>query len=295
MRKKIALGMILLIMPLFVNAASISISCPKEIEYNDIFTCTITGTSDKVITAIKMDLQYGEGLAFEAFTPNGWNFDCVDDKIGLITADNKIDTFSIGTLKFKNNGGENNSITLNNIVFYDQDDKGINLDSISKTIIIKDSSSNSSQTSSKPSSSSSSSKPSSSSNKDDDVDNNDTGNSSLIDIEISNYQIDFDRNVYEYELYIGDESSLDIELFLEDDSSYSINGNENLVEGSVIEIEIISVDDVVDNYRINIHKDNKNIENNSNGNIKIIFIIVIVVLVLINILRIVLKKKKDIN
>lgn len=292
MKKKIVLSatcITLLIMPLFVSAMEINISCPNEIKVNDTFTCMVSGVSDELITAIKADLQYGDKLVFQSFTPNEWNGDCIDNKIGLYTADDKINTFGIGTLKFKNNGVGNNSITLNNIVFYDQNDLGIELEPISKTITIKEEDNFPAE---KKPSSSSSPRPSSSSKEDNK--NEGTGSASLIDIEISNYQIDFDKSVYEYELYIGNESTLDIDLLLEDNaSSYSIGGNENLVEGSVIEIEVTSVDNKVNNYKINIHKDNKNIESNSGENVRIIFIVVIIVLVLINVLRIVLKNKKD--
>lgn len=304
MKKKIVLSVTcitLLIMPLFVSAMEINISCPNEIKVNDTFTCMVSGASDELITAIKADLQYGDKLVFQSFTPNEWNGDCIDNKIGLYTADDKINTFGIGTLKFKNNGVGNNSITLNNIVFYDQNDLGIELEPISKIITIKEEDNSpaeekpsSSSSSQKKPSSSSSPRPSSSSKEDNK--NEGTGSASLIDIEISNYQIDFDKSVYEYELYIGNESTLDIDLLLENNaSSYSISGNENLVEGSVIEIEVTSVDNKVNNYKINIHKDNKNIESNSGENVRIIFIVVIIVLVLINVLRIVLKKKKDVS
>ncbi len=286
MKKRIMFSVILLLMPLFVNAQAVNISCPKEISLNETFVCTITGTSDKLITSISADLQYGDKLIFQSFTSD-WNGACIDNKIGLYTALDKIGTFNIGVVKFKNNGIGNNSVTLNNIKFYDEEDKGISLEPVTKIINIKSLPASSSSGSSKPSSSSSgSSKPSSSSNipKEEDI----TGSSNLLDIEITNYNIDFDKSIYEYDLKIQDEDSLEVLPLLEDNTSeYTITGNSGLKDGSVIKINVISVDKKTSVYKINIHKDNK-----QNHTIKMIFIAIIGGLLLINVLRIILKKRK---
>ena len=289
MKKRIMFSVILLLMPLLVNAQAVNISCPKEISLNETFVCTITGTSDKLITSISADLQYGDKLIFQSFTSD-WNGACIDNKIGLYTALDKIGTFNIGVVKFKNNGIGNNSVTLNNIKFYDEEDKGISLEPVTKIINIKSlpaSSSSSSSGSSKPSSSSSgSSKPSSSSSipKEEGI----TGSSNLLDIEITNYNIDFDKSIYEYDLKIQDEDSLEVLPLLEDNTSeYTITGNSGLKDGSVIKINVVSVDKKTSVYKINIHKDNK-----QNHTIKMIFIAIIGGLLLINVLRIILKKRK---
>ena len=129
MKKRIMFSVILLLMPLFVNAQAVNISCPKEISLNETFVCTITGTSDKLITSISADLQYGDKLIFQSFTSD-WNGACIDNKIGLYTALDKIGTFNIGVVKFKNNGIGNNSVTLNNIKFYDTCSLLLGLDDI---------------------------------------------------------------------------------------------------------------------------------------------------------------------
>lgn len=278
MKKRIMFSVILLLMPLFVNAQAVNISCPKEISLNETFVCTITGTSDKLITSISADLQYGDKLIFQSFTSD-WNGACIDNKIGLYTALDKIGTFNIGVVKFKNNGIGNNSVTLNNIKFYDEEDKGISLEPVTKIINIKSLPASSS-------SSSGSSKPSSSSSipKEEDI----TGSSNLLDIEITNYNIDFDKGIYEYDLKIQDEDSLEVLPLLEDNTSeYTITGNSGLKDGSVIKINVVSVDKKTSVYKINIHKDNK-----QNHTIKMIFIAIIGGLLLINVLRIILKKRK---
>lgn len=279
MKKRIMFNVILMLVPLFVNAQAVNISCPKEISLNETFVCTITGTSDKLITSISADLQYGDKLIFQSFTSD-WNGACIDNKIGLYTALDKIGTFNIGVVKFKNNGIGNNSVTLNNIKFYDEEDKGISLEPVTKIINIK------SLPASSSSSSSGSSKPSSSSSipKEEGI----TGSSNLLDIEITNYNIDFDKSIYEYDLKIQDEDSLEVLPLLEDNTSeYTITGNSGLKDGSVIKINVISVDKKTSVYKINIHKDNK-----QDHTIKMIFIAIIGGLLLINVLRIILKKRK---
>ena len=276
MKKRIMFSVILLLMPLFVNAQAVNISCPKEISLNETFVCTITGTSDKLITSISADLQYGDKLIFQSFTSD-WNGACIDNKIGLYTALDKIGIFNIGVVKFKNNGIGNNSVTLNNIKFYDEEDKGISLEPVTKIINIKSlpASSSSSSGSSKPSSSSSIPK-----------EEGITGSSNLLDIEITNYNIDFDKGIYEYDLKIQDEDSLEVLPLLEDNTSeYTITGNSGLKDGSVIKINVVSVDKKTSVYKINIHKDNKQ-------NHTMIFIAIIGGLLLINVLRIILKKRK---
>lgn len=276
MKKRIMFSVILMLVPLLVNAQAVNISCPKEIGLNETFVCTITGTSDKLITSISADLQYGDKLIFQSFTSD-WNGACIDNKIGLYTALDKIGTFNIGAVKFKNNGIGNNSVTLNNIKFYDEEDKGISLEPVTKIINIKSLPASSS-------SSSGSSKPSSSSSipKEEDI----TGSSNLLDIEITNYNIDFDKSIYEYDLKIQDEDSLEVLPLLEDNTSeYTITGNSGLKDGSVIKINVISVDKKTSVYKINIHKDNKQ-------NHTMIFIAIIGGLLLINVLRIILKKRK---
>lgn len=277
MKKRIMFSVILMLMPFFVNAQAVNISCPKEISLNETFVCTITGTSDKLITSISADLQYGDKLIFQSFTSD-WNGACIDNKIGLYTALDKIGIFNIGVVKFKNNGIGNNSVTLNNIKFYDEEDKGISLEPVTKIINIKSlpaSSSSSSGGSSKPSSSSSIPK-----------EEGITGSSNLLDIEITNYNIDFDKSIYEYDLKIQDEDSLEVLPLLEDNTSeYTITGNSGLKDGSVIKINVISVDKKTSVYKINIHKDNKQ-------NHTMIFIAIIGGLLLINVLRIILKKRK---
>lgn len=74
----------------------------------------------------------------------------------------------------------------------------------------------------------------------------------LIDLKIKNYPIDFNPEVYEYEITIGDEDYLDIDYELLNDSSYvEIDGNGNFnSDKNVITVNV----DNINTYKINVFK-----------------------------------------
>ncbi len=74
----------------------------------------------------------------------------------------------------------------------------------------------------------------------------------LIDLKIKNYPIDFNPEVYEYEITIGDEDYLDIDYELLNDSSYvEIDGNGNFnSDKNVIAVNV----DNINTYKINVFK-----------------------------------------
>lgn len=103
---------------------------------------------------------------------------------------------------------------------------------------------------------------------------------------VKNYELDFKSDIYEYDLEIDEEDSLDIEVILADDKAkYNINGNSNLKNGSVIEIKVTAEDGSIKIYKINIIK--KLVERNSGsigdylGLIPIIGFILLIVAILI--------------
>lgn len=78
---------------------------------------------------------------------------------------------------------------------------------------------------------------------------------SLVAINIRNYQIDFKKDQFYYDLKIKDEESLDIEAIAESDKAeITIDGNKNLINGSVIKINVKAENGDVTHYFINIEK-----------------------------------------
>lgn len=80
-------------------------------------------------------------------------------------------------------------------------------------------------------------------------------NADIYSLAIENYELVFDKDTYHYELEIEDETSLNITVVMEDATSlYTISGNENLKNGSVITITTQSLDGTTKTYEIEIIK-----------------------------------------
>lgn len=111
-----------------------------------------------------------------------------------------------------------------------------------------------------------------------------SSNSSLSDIKIEGYNLKFDKNTQYYYLKIKDEDTLNIDVIKEDESSkVEIEGNQNLINGAVIKINVIAEDSSITRYFINIEKNGK-----SNALLWImitLFIVVIVTVIIILIMK----------
>lgn len=115
---------------------------------------------------------------------------------------------------------------------------------------------------------------------------------------LKKYQIEFDKNITEYNVTIGEETSLELDYKLDDDySTVEVLGNENLKDGSVITIKLTSIDGSTKEYKINIKKqiiEEKPVEEKNNNNL--IIIILLVISILLNIILLITKiKKKEVK
>lgn len=308
--KRILLFLFLLI-PFSVFADTVKLTCPDEIASGEEFTCSIEGNTNGIIISVDMNARFGSNLKMISFVPDGkWSGDGASGYIRLYTYVDVNESFKIGTLKLRNDSGSNNSVILDEIKFYYDDDSFLELNSITKNIKIKSTtnSSNSNSNSNKSDTSSGNTKVDNNSdskkdtksdnttnknedNNQDNVDSTDSdvyGNAYLVDIILGSYDIPFEKDVYEYELAIKDENKLDIEPVLMDSSSkYSITGNNKLKNGSVIEIKVTATNGDTETYKIKIIKEEK-----SSNIYKIVFIGIIGILVIINIIRVVSRRRK---
>jgi len=76
----------------------------------------------------------------------------------------------------------------------------------------------------------------------------------LKDIKIEGYDLDFDVNIFEYDLELkNNEKSLNIEVIPTKDLEYVILNNESLGDGSTIIIRVDDDDEGLKTYKINIH------------------------------------------
>lgn len=304
-KKMLVVYLLMLLIPINrVYADSISISCPNEVEKNSEFSCQLMGNASTEITSFEASLTLEGEIKLINFTADRdvWVSGRENDELDKISAfggNNTQGNFNIGTLKFKNNGSSN-IITIDNIIFYDTNYKPIVINTISSKVNVKEENTSTGNTTNDNSGNGNSGSNTSDNKNNSDVDNGDnTSNSDtdkgyyLSNIEIKGYEIDFSRDVYEYTLKIGNEDVLDITPVLEDNnSSYIISGNDKLVNGSVINIRVITEDNDEKVYTINILKD-KEIEVAKNNNYKYIFIVIIGVLLIINIVRLLRRRKRN--
>jgi len=117
-----------------------------------------------------------------------------------------------------------------------------------------------------------------------------SNNNLLTNLTVLGYELDFNSNVYEYNLKINDENSLTIDYEQEDTkSNVIINGNNELKNGSIIRIVVTAEDGSVLEYKINIEKEE------SNNFMLFIIIGVVLLLILIVIVVIISNKKKSNN
>ncbi len=316
MKKKIYLWILpLLVIPIVrVYADTVSLNCPKEIEANSEFSCQLSGYTDKGVTSLDIRVITSGDIKYLGFTKDSyWGGDGENGRIALYGADILYNNFNIGIIKFKNTGGSNNNISLSNISFYDGNDEKVAVDDISLNVGIKEIYNSGGTTNN-----GSNNTGNDNSNKNDDkkdntiIDNNkdnsnnidnNKDNSNNIDkdnndnkidnqeeditnIEINGYKIDFNKDIYEYTLSINDEDSLAIEPIINNDKiTYTISGNEKLVNGSVIKITLLEDNNTKSEYTIKIIKKEK-------ANYKMIFIAIIGILVIVNMVRIILSRRK---
>ena len=102
------------------------------------------------------------------------------------------------------------------------------------------------------------------------MDPNDKSNAYIQGITIDNYNINFSKDVFEYNLQINNEASLNIVVQMENgNASYEILNNENLKDGSQIIINTTSSDGENKlEYKINISSKQNVVDDNKNNNVK---------------------------
>lgn len=103
--------------------------------------------------------------------------------------------------------------------------------------------------------------------------NESTDTCDIKDLKINGYNLNFDTLKTNYTLTIDYEvSKLDIDIILvNEESSYKISGNENLTNGSLINIKVTDKNGKEKEYNINIIKDMTVVEKKKNKSIIIIF------------------------
>lgn len=295
------------VVPLNVYAltGSMKIGCPESVASGTSnVSCTISGISDDIVTAFSAKVSISGGGSIVKFikTSDVWHDVSYTNGYidGYAEEANIFGNFELGKLDIKlpENALGTITITISDVIFGDKDYNDIVLGISDTKASIQISKKEDSTINGKNDEKKNTDHPTTSDNdRDTDVATpKDTENKVyLSDIIIDGYDLDFDSNVFDYTLKIKDETSLRISLVLADDrAKYSITGNENLANNSVISIVVVA-DDIDYEYAIKIVKDDSLNKKGTNKiiNIKIIFDIIIGVLIIINLVRILSKKRRS--
>ena len=107
-----------------------------------------------------------------------------------------------------------------------------------------------------------------------------SGDATIRYLNIKNYNINFSSDVYEYDLFIDGERKLDIDVTLNDEKAkYTIVGNRDLKDGSVISIKVVAEDASELVYMINVFKKDESNSGVINDYIKLVPLVCFVILV----------------
>ena len=125
-----------------------------------------------------------------------------------------------------------------------------------------------------------------------------SSNNYIKSLSIKNQKIDFDRNVFEYNIIVGNKvKSLDLTVILEDeDASYVVIGNENFKTGkNVVTIRVTAPDGSTRDYVINVNKmkESDNDDVKDKNNISKYIIIGLIVLIIAGLVYVIFKDDEE--
>lgn len=236
MKKWLRIGFIMLFLGLntkMVLAQSVSISCPKSVRPGNKFSCVINASHSAEYGAVEGLLSYSDGLTYNSFSRSFSNGEIYNNKLSVYDVDLKKGTSKVGTITFtlNKNVKDNQTIKLSNVMMYDADSLGLAVGEVKTTVKV--------DTSVKQSSSASSGKGGNASS------GSGTGTASssskIKALVITNGEINFKKDVTEYEITVGnDVTKLEIDITLESSGSkYTVKGNNDFKEGeNLVEITV---------------------------------------------------------
>lgn len=252
MKKNIFFIFLFFIFPLSVYANTMELDC-ENYETNKI-SCEIIGSSSDTITEVSFHISMSDTVSMSSFTADeGWKITTNNDDLILLNSDGLTNTFKIGKIIFETKKEEKGTITIESIEYKNVNNDIISLKNINKNLPLS------------------------------------TNNSLLSNIIIEHYLINFDRDTYSYNIKINDENKLNITAIPENyGTTYEILNNDNLTNGTDIQIITKSKDNLSTTYTLKIIK-NTTIEK---VNYQYIFIGIVVLIIIINVARLISRRKK---
>lgn len=227
--------LILLLIPIRINAleGNIKLNCsPSIAKPNETINCAVIATSDELINGIRADISLTDNLEYVDFKPNtNWQGDGTNNQIGLYTSTNVKGTQNLGilTIKVKDNVfNKEETISLKNCLFSDENFKKVNVSGDSVQIRIPSS------------------------------------NNKLSSLEVNPGTIEFSPEKLNYDIKV-DESTININATKEDDKS-TISGDVGQIDLKYginsLKVYVTSESGEIRTYTLNVTRnDNRSQEN----------------------------------
>lgn len=125
MKKYIYIIFLFVLFPLSISAQELELSleCPKEIQKNEEFRCTLKGSTKHSISAIEYEFEVPDNIEYNKFEKDStWEGDEENHLILLYTDENKTGTFSIGEMYFITNKDiDEVKLSTSYLLFCDED------------------------------------------------------------------------------------------------------------------------------------------------------------------------------
>jgi len=248
---KIIFLLFILLVDTRVFAKEVSLVCPSSVKAGNTFTCTIRVNYNLEYGCVEGVLSYSDGLTYKKFSKSYSNGEVYGNKFSFYDVDLKKGSTKAGTISFTLKKGikEKQTITLSNILLFDADSRGIEVNSVSSVIKV-DTSVDKSSSASKGSGSDGTGSSGSGSN-------NETNSSQIKKLIINNDEVDLKKDITEYEITVNNiVTKLDIDVSLEDDSSkYEVKGNDNLQVGeNLVSIVVTPKQGKAITYKIKVNR-----------------------------------------
>lgn len=238
MKKRIIMFMMIFLVPFTVKANSVSLTCDSNIIKGTSVSCTLSGNSSGLVTAISAKVRTGSNVSFSSFNPgSSWQGDGEKGNIDLYTSSDISGNFTIGTINFgvtPINEGGNSTITIDSVFFYDENGKEMSIAPVTNNIRLASS----------------------------------VNDLSSLSISTGNLNPSFRSDVTSYSTTV-DANSVTISAKVKDNTS-SISGDVGKVNlnygNNTFNIVVTSESDSSKTYTINVVRPNSGTNNNTNNN-----------------------------
>lgn len=272
--KKLVLFLVLMLFPikLYAISGNVSLTCPKELEINKVYTCTLKGFSSEEVAALSLKIASSSNILISNVkTSNTWQGNGDNGNVILYTDNNKKGNFDIATFNIKLLNSEPSSVNINNVKFTDASFVQGSVSGTTMNFVVKKVTTTTKQTTTTSKTTNkttytTASKTNVNTSTKKETENKKESNTLLKSLNISNVSIDFNKNKTNYNLKVSNDiNEVNIEAIPESDKSkviYTKNVKLNIGENKII-IKVIAEDGTIKEYNIIINKLERKLSSNS--------------------------------